>query len=149
MFIVVLVIALCLSTVVGYSAIGDHGFTDTDVVSLHGTTGNAVLITESVSFRFPPNIQPGEQLFVQFWVKNDGKCPLWVDVSVTGVPRYLNAKFLPGYTFQMRRGTYKNVALVIRMPLASSGAQYQNRSFTIKVTFTSRSIAHRWESPSL
>lgn len=149
LLVVVLVTSLCLSTAVGNSAIGNHGFTDTDVVSLHGSTGNAVLITQSVSFRFPPDIQPGEQLYVQWWIENDGDCPLWVSVALTGIPGYLNAHFLPGYGFGLRRGMRKNVALVIRMPLAKNLLQHQNRTFTIKVTFTSRSVAHRWQTPSL
>lgn len=147
LFVVVLVVGLCLSTAVGNCAIGQHGFTDTDVVRVSGNTGNAVLVPQRLTFNFPPHIQPGERLYVAWWIDNRGNCPLFVSVAVTGVPGYLRAEFRPGTGFAMGPGSRKNVALVVTMPKGYNLPGHQNRSFTITVTFTSRSVAHRFTWP--
>ncbi len=149
LLVVVLVVGLCLSAAVANAVPGDLGFTDTDVVRVHGTTGNAKLLSQKLTFHFPPNLQPGELLSVKWWIKNDGPCPLRVTVSLAGKPSWLIQEFLPGYSFEIGTGLYKNVALVVKMLQSVNQAQDQNRAFTIVVTFTSRSIATRWQWPSL
>jgi len=147
LLIVMVIIGLGLLATTGSSArVGDLGFTDTDTMIVTGTTGSAELRVQRIRLHFD-HIQPGEQLAVTWWVENVGHCPLQVDIALSGVPGYINAKFFPGNTFQMRRGWRKNVALVVRMPLTKNLPGHQNRSFTITVTFTSRSIAHRWQAP--
>lgn len=149
LLIAMLIVGMCLSATVAQGVPGDHGFTDVDVVRVHGTTGNAKLLSQKLTFHFPPNLQPGELLSVKWWIKNDGNCPLWVTVTLSGKPSWLIQEFLPGYSFELGKGLYKNVALVVKMLQSVNQAQYQNRSFTITVTFTSRSLAKRWQWPTL
>jgi len=140
LLIVALVVGLCLSAVVGNCAV----WTDTDVMTIAGTTGYAKLTVQDVKLHFD-RIQPGERLAVKWWVRNDGPCPLDVKVTITG-PGYLWINFYPGLTFQMGQNLAKQVALTVQMP-GNSPDSRANKSFTVTVTFKSTAHGTRWQNP--
>jgi len=142
LLVAVLVVGLCLST-----AIGNCALTDTDTVTVDGTTGYAELEIPTKIFHFDPNLQPGEQLAVSWWIHNKGPCLLDVDVKVTksGAPAtYLVVEFLPGYKFDLAHCKWKQVALVVRL---KSGCPNWKASqpFTVKVIFNSAAKGTRWQ----
>lgn len=150
LFAAALVVGLCLSTAVANGA----SYTETESITFGGKTGYANLTVEDkVRFQFD-NLQPGEQLAVSWWIRNDSSkpCPLEVKVSVGvtgegGVVSWLDVDFYPGSTLQMGPGWQRNVALTVRM-YPSAPNWTANQRFWVTVTFNSTVKGDRNESPS-
>lgn len=140
LLVAVLAVGLCLSAAVGNCAV----WTDTDVMTVSGTTGYAKLTVQDVNLHFD-RIQPGEKLAVSWWIKNDGPCPLDVKVTFTG-PSYLWTKFYSGsgLSFSIGPGLAKNVAVTVEMP-AWSPDSTANKGFTVTVTFKSIANGTRYD----
>jgi len=143
LLVAVLAIGLCLST-----AIGNCALRDTDTVTAYGTTGFAELTIPTKVFHFDPNLQPGEQLAVSWWIHNSGPCLLRVDVKVTksGIPAdYLIVEFKPGYDFTLANCVWKQVALVVRLKPNCPSWQ-ASKPFTVTVIFNSNAVGTRWQT---
>lgn len=138
-----LVVGLCLSA----AAVGNSALHDTDTVTVTGTTGFAELTIPKTTFQFDPNLQPGEQLAVSWWIHNSGPCLLDVEVLVTkaGVPApWLIVEFKPGYKFLLAHCVWKQVALVVR--LKSNCPNWQaSKPFTVTVIYKSKAVGTRWQ----
>jgi len=109
------VIIIILMIFLGGVASPNGGWKDRKVTTAHGSTGSIEIQTIKILY-FSPNIQPGEQLWVSWWVKNVGLSAVKIKVSLRGVPGYLQVRFLPGLNFRLLPRVKKNVALSIRMP---------------------------------
>lgn len=142
LLVAMLIVGLSLST-----AIGNCALTDTDTLTVKGTTGYAELTIPTKTFHFDPNLQPGEQLAVSWKIHNSGPCLLDVDVKVTksGVPApWLVVEFKPGYQFTLAHCIKKQVALVVRLKPNCPNWQ-ASKPFTIKVIFNSKAKGTRWQ----
>lgn len=143
LLVAMLVVGLCLS-----AAIGNCALTDKDIVTATGTTGFAELTIPTKIFFFDPNLQPGEQLVVSWWIHNSGPCLLDVDVKVTksGTPApWLEVYFKPGLKLELPNCLWKQVALLVRLKPGCPSWQ-ASKSFTVKVVFNSKAKGTRWQT---
>ena len=146
-----LLISLIVILVLGLSSavLACHpcGWTDQETTTVFGNTGS-VDITTIKTLYFDTNLQPGEQLCVCWWVRNDGKCPVKVKVTLKGVPHWLKATFYPDYHFKLKPGYKKQVALCIYLP-CNACQNRENLKFAIDVVFDAKQDQHRFQYPCI
>jgi len=121
------------------------GWIDVEKTTVFGNVGSVDIKTIKTLY-FDSNIQPGEQLCVCWKVLNKGLCPVEVKVELKGVPWYLNANFYPGYTFKLKPGYAKAVALCVGMP-CNACQNTEGLKFNIDVVFTAKQSQSRHQVP--